>query len=325
MTARLDTFKQVAEVARPKDANLVAAQTAGAMIEMGCFAQEFTVYGSAYYEAGQRRYIVSSDEAKIVDFVQSPTHAGGFPTPLSQLTMSVVVPSGCAEEVGRAVKKRLARELAKYYPLGYFQLAAKLLDTPPNAQAESDLLAMRQSLEGVFEEDRLQLFEGLLDFAYHKKNVTELTNRELRRWLERTRGEMADDGRQRDRFSKTFYGFVYFKPDGTPAQDINVCRELIYRHRQQWQRQRIIMTPVLSKTYWYNYSCTVQELRAQFAEHLAAVFDECYLTLWQRLRAIPSAVRPAVFQDAQQQAGAAYGQPAREALEAIGWRLGLLF
>lgn len=150
MTVRLDTFRQVAQANRPKDANLVAAQTAGAMVEMGCFAQEFTVYGTAFYEEGKRRYMVSSDEAKIADFVQSAAHAGVFPTPLSQLTMSVVVPAGCAEEVGRAVKKRLARELAELYPLGYFQLAAALMDTAPNDRAESDLWALRQSLEGVF-------------------------------------------------------------------------------------------------------------------------------------------------------------------------------
>lgn len=324
MTVRLDTFRQVAQANRPKDANLVAAQTAGAMVEMGCFAQEFTVYGTAFYEEGKRRYMVSSDEAKIADFVQSAAHAGVFPTPLSQLTMSVVVPAGCAEEVGRAVKKRLARELAELYPLGYFQLAAALMDTAPNDRAESDLWALRQSLEGVFDEEQLQLFEGLLDLAYHKKNVTELTYRELRRWLERTRGEMADDSRQKDRFSKTFYGFVYFKPDGSRAQDINVCREVIYQHRQAWQHQQVIMTPVFSKTYWYGYDCTVQELRAQFAAHLAAVFDERYLSLWQRLRAMPSAISREAFGRARDQARAVYGRPAQQALEAIGWRLGLL-
>ena len=48
MTVRLDTFRQVAQANRPKDANLVAAQTAGAMVEMAalrrnspCTAQLF--------------------------------------------------------------------------------------------------------------------------------------------------------------------------------------------------------------------------------------------------------------------------------------------
>lgn len=78
---------------------------------------------------------------------------------------------------------------------------------------------MRQSLEGIFEEEKCcQVFEGLLDLASYKRNITELTEHELRRWLRRMREEMADDGRQMARFSKTFYGFVYFKPDGTKAQ-----------------------------------------------------------------------------------------------------------
>lgn len=324
MTVRLDTFKQVAEAARPKDANLVAAQTAGAMIEMGCFAQEFTMYGSACYEAGQRRYIISADEARVADLVHSSAHAQALFTPLKQLTMSVVVPSGCLEEVSRAVKKRLARELADRYPLGYFQLAAQLLAVPPNDQAEDILLTMRQSLEGIFEEEKLQVFEGLLDLASYKKNITELTEHELRRWLRRMREEMADDGRQMACFSKTFYGFVYFKPDGTKAKDINVCREIIYRHRQTGQRQGSWMTPVLCRTYWYDHDQTVQALRAQFADHLAKVYDEDYLTLWRTLMAIPAAVSPEAFHTARSEAERDYGQPAREALEAIGWRLGLM-
>lgn len=321
MTVRLDTFKQVAEAAHPKDANLLAAQTAGEMIEMGCFAKEFTVYGSAYYEEGQRRYIISADEAKIADFIQDAAHAELLPTPLSQLSVSAVVPAGEQEAVSRAVKVRLARQLAASYPLAYFQLAAEILTVTPNDQAEKWLKAMQEELEGVYEEERLQLFEGLLQYACYKKNVTPLVGHQMRQWLARMRREMADDGRPTERFVKTFYGFIYFKEDGSRAQDINVCREVIYRHRSQWRQME--MTPVVAKTYWYNQNQTVQDLRAQFASHLDEVFDEGYLTIWRALSAIAPAVAPAQWQRACQQAEEAFGPEAQEALREIGRRLGL--
>lgn len=323
MTVRLDTFQRVAEATGPRDANLVAAQTAGAMVEMGCFAQEVTVYGSAYYEEGHRRYMLSADEAKIADFVQGAQYAHLLPTPLSQLSLAVVIPAGCAELVSRAAKKRLARQLEASYPPEYFELAAGLLAVTPDTSAQSWLEAMQDALEGVFEEDRLQLFEGLLHLAYLKKNVSERTYHQFNEWLERVRREMADDACPRERFAKTFYGAVYFKADGSRALDINVCREVIYQHQLERQKENIPMTPLASKTYWYGYEQTVQELRVQFADHLARLFDETYLSAWRTLTNLPSAIPPEAWREAQAQSSRDFGDPAQKALASLGRRLGL--
>lgn len=323
MTVRLDTFQRVAEAKGPRDANLVAAQTAGAMVEMGCFAQEVTVYGSAYYEEGRRRYIISADEAKIADFVQGAHQAHLLPTPLSQLSLKAVIPAGYAEVVNRAAKIRLARQLEASYPLAYFELAADLLKVTPNTAAQSCLEAMQDALEGVFEEDRLQLFEGLLHLAYLKKNISERTYHQMQEWLERMRREMADDACPRERFAKTFYGAVYFKADGSRAMDINVCREVIYQHQLERQKEKIPTTPLVSKTYGYSYEQTVQELRVQFADHLARLFDETYLSAWRTLADLPSAIPPKAWREAQARASRDFGDPAQKALAVLGRRLGL--
>ena len=46
-----------------KDPNILVAEKAGAMSAMGYYEKEFTVYGSCFYKAGKRQYIISSKAA----------------------------------------------------------------------------------------------------------------------------------------------------------------------------------------------------------------------------------------------------------------------
>ena len=52
MTVPLDMFLKSFDQAQ--DANVQAAQMSGAMVEMGRYGQEFTVYGTAFWWDGQR-------------------------------------------------------------------------------------------------------------------------------------------------------------------------------------------------------------------------------------------------------------------------------
>ena len=48
----------------------------------------------------------------------------------------------------------------------------------------------------------------------------------------------------------------------------NACSPQIYRQKYQLESRGILVTPVLAKTYWYNYTVRLPQVRQQFEQTL---------------------------------------------------------
>ena len=318
MTVPLDMFQQSFELAQ--DANVQAAQIAGAMAEMGRYAQEFTVFGSTFWRNGQRFYLVSSEADKIVE-AKLQESAGMFSTPVDCWTISLLVPSGCEDEVGRTVRQLAAKKMAANYPPAYFELAEKLADTVPNALAEPLLYQWQEELEGLFAQEQLTLFAGALDLAWQRGNVTAAARQKFDQWLKRQ--EMAGDGVQQDRFKQIFYGGAYQKDDGQWAYFANAIKNAAYRRLALCQEQGQLTSTLLAQCCWYNYDYPLRQARMDFLAHLQQIFDEAYQKRLQALMKLAPSRNPAVFAQALSAAAQELPQPALRALRCLGRQWGV--
>ena len=294
MTVPLDVFQNSFNQAQ--DANVQAANMAGAMVAMGRYEQEFTVYGTAFWRAGQRYYLISGEADKVYDFMHREIDL--LTTPVISWTQSLLVPSGCADEVGQAVRRALARQMAEAYPAAYFALAQKLSAFMPNDLAQPLLSEMQDELEGLYDSEQLALIAGLLRFAQRRGNVTALTGQRFQHWLKRQKQEMAGDAVPKDRFCQTFYGFAYQTSDGQWAYYANAVKNAAYRRLLTMQEKGCLTSTLVAKNCWYNYAYHLRDARADFLTHLTALFDQTYQKRLKTLVDLPPAVDQQAFAQA---------------------------
>ena len=95
------------------------------MAAEGYIDTEFTMYATAWLDGGERHYLVSADEARVIDFLDGAARAGIAPLPIRSLTETCPVPLGEKENIAHNVKLELARSLQQDYPLKFFQLLAR--------------------------------------------------------------------------------------------------------------------------------------------------------------------------------------------------------
>ena len=95
------------------------------MAAEGYIDTEFTMYATTWLDGGERHYLVSADEARVIDFLDGAVRAGIAPLPIRSLTETCPVPLGEKENIAHNVKLELARSLQQDYPLEFFQLLAR--------------------------------------------------------------------------------------------------------------------------------------------------------------------------------------------------------
>ena len=90
------------------------------MAAEGYIDTEFTMYATTWLDGGERHYLVSADEARVIDFLDGTVRAGIAPLPIRSLTETCPVPLGEKENIAHNVKLELARSLQQDYPLEFF-------------------------------------------------------------------------------------------------------------------------------------------------------------------------------------------------------------
>ena len=273
-----------------KDPNVLVAEKAGTMASMGYYEKEFTVYGCCFYKEGVRRYIVSSKAEKIIAFLEDEKNKRYFATPLEHWTTSVLVPSGTEESIVRTVKKTMARKLATQYPEAYFRELQNQIGTQSVDSAEDVFEEWKDALDGMFDELQLQLFETALAHAYNKKVITELTCYKLQQWLSRVRLDMVDDVVKKSKYTQTWYGYSYMKPDGSYAYYANARKDSAYSYRQRQIEKGVTVTPIITKTYSLKQNLPILEAKKYFEKELPVIFSVQY---WERWNQICESATPA--------------------------------
>ncbi len=278
--------------------DVTSAQMVHALAEMNCFEQDCVIYGYAWQrENGKRMYSLSEDELLIQQSFERHLKEHCCMTPVRQYKTRAVIKEETQEDLFLYLKLQLAKELRDAFNDVYFRCLAELQRTPGDAQAEEILLPWQAELDGYFEEDKILLFSGAVDYAYVTKHLPEWRYRQLQKWISQTKKQMIRRMYVHDQFERTFYGVVCVRSagssgDAAPQYSLlcNANEKTLNNKVKELDQQGISHTPVYKKTYWYARSTDLPRVRQTFEADLKEIMDETYLARVMRLQKLPSAI-----------------------------------
>ena len=272
------------------------AQEIRSMAALGKFPEEITAYGLAYYQDGARRYMLTTDQSKLIRFLNEPVNQQYFPTLIDGHTERLAIPEGFEADVVRAVKLTLAQTLQANYPSEAFALLVGLGQTEPNTCAEEALLESQRQLEGVFWAEKIRAFAALCTRAYLRKNCTLTTYQRLYAWCQKRLAQLDGYVPPLGAREKSFYGLAALKDGRIDRCVVNANLSCIHQEKLALEQQGYVTT------IWHkmNFDVPKQEslngITSQMTANLAAVYDESMLKLITAIEQAPAAVSSEQFQ-----------------------------
>lgn len=305
------------------DANLQVAENVNKMAELGYFDVDFTMYGCAYQLPNneKRYYRVSSQAIDIYDFMENAMQQSIYAGNIMTLSKRCHVPSGSKGLMEMLIKQKLAIELHDFYPREFFNQLYILSQYYRNDVASSLLWEEAELLEGVFDEEKLNKFEVLVHYIYSCGKIESTTYRQLLDWIKEERKNMNDNPICKDLFEKTLYGIAYEK-DGCIFYIENAQREYIYKKVYELEQDGRFVTPVFSKTFWYNYTYRLSDVTRDFKRLLRKELDEQYCKRIKMMRNNMNIFKNDEFQNALKQVEQIWGEPCANTLKRYGCRWG---
>lgn len=295
-----------------------SAQMIRSLSELGCFEHENSAFGCAYLDRGKVYYRLGSEWGRVNNFIKGCPLKGLYPTPMLEKTVRQATLSGTEEDAKLQVKLQVGRQLQSMYNKTYFDIMAKLSQCAPNDSSGELLEVYREEIDGFFDADQLQMFEGLMGMAYQAKLLTDDHLHSLQSWLSNVRMQMADDMIIKHGFNRTFYAYVQLDQQGNVRRIINANEKSLMGQKQISERQGFLLSPVFSKTCWYVKAAELNQVRLAFQDSLNQLMDEHYLSRIKALRQLPPAIEPALYEQCLAQAENACSNEAVEALVDYG-------
>ena len=260
------------------------------MAAEGYIDTEFTMYATTWLDGGERHYLVSADEARVIDFLDGAVRAGIAPLPIRSLTETCPVPLGEKENIAHNVKLELARSLQQDYPLEFFQLLARFAAQDGDDAAVPLLKKWCKKTVNRFSEELLTVVEALADMAWRRKSLTRESYRIFCDWAEKERENFAEDIIPKDVCAKTWYTLCSFDASGRIKRVTNARKEWTYHKRLSLEKEGKIVAPVFAKTYWYNNQTDADSIRAQHVAHVQTLLDDDYMAAVQEIAGYPSVI-----------------------------------
>jgi len=269
MTGDLNMLMKFRDIQVMEDVNKKA--------ELGYFDVEFTMYGCAYWDMAADKvfYKVSSNNTDIYIFIEESVKNDIFPSKVETMTIKCPVPIGAKELIAADVKKELAKELKKKYTKRFFEDLYEIASIIRNNTASPVLWERAEALEGVFDEEQLIFFENMIVYSYGCQKLNRNNYEQLKRWLEDEHKNMLDDCIVKDILKKTIYGFGY-KENGQLKYFSNANKGHVYEKAFILEQNGLCVFPIFSKTYWYNYNISLQEIKKVFKEELKTYCETNY-------------------------------------------------
>ena len=246
--------------------------------EMGWFDVEFTMYGCSYLYNGKRYYRVSAEAEKIYDFIENGAQKNILPTNIAILTEKYPVPIGMHDYVARDVKQSLARQMRDDFSGEFFKYLAETAELITEDTAVPILLQERDKVEGCFNHRKIKKFEDLVNFAYNCRKITLEHYKEFTTWIAEERKSMEDDLLIKDTIEKTFYAIAYKNDFGLEYWE-NACKEHVYKKKYELEQKGVLVSPIFSETYWYNYTTRLSKVREVFEKELRSVVNTDYMEM----------------------------------------------
>ncbi len=303
--------------------DLQVAMDVAKRAELGWFDVEFTMYGTCFSQDGQRYFRVSAQADKIYDWIENGWQQGLLCTALQTLTRTCPVPTGMKEEIALDVQKQLARTMREAFPQAFFDFMQEIAVQASSDDALPLLLAEREKAEGCFDAEKLRRFQTLLDYAYTCLKITAEHYRQLHHWLAQERRSMEDIPHSKDIFEKTFYAIAYQTPQGLVYVG-NAQKAPIYAKKFALEQTGIFVTPIYAKTYWYNYTKRLTDVRRQFEQDLRQNMDADYVQLVQKIGAQNNCLSAEALETSVALATERFGSQAALTLKQYGHRWGII-
>ena len=270
------------------------------MAALGRFDVQFDVYGSAVQEQdGKIYYRATSDEEKLYAYMQQKRLEERYFTPIVQQSRRTKVPAGMKEQLLQETKYALLKQLKREYEgSGYFALMQPLFQIEANDEALSVLQSYQEQIDGHFNDTELQLFLGAAWMAYEAKVLSGGSYRQLLQWHNAIRQQMADDPVVADNLKRTFYGFVYQRPDGSRDCMLDAQRMTAVRQRQEKLLQGLLVGPIMQKTYLFQQFSQLGAIRQDYRQWLLQGQDAAYFQMLQAIRHCPGVIAQSAIKQA---------------------------
>lgn len=292
--------------------------------ELGWFDTEFTMYGCAYMQSGERFYRLSADAEKIYDFIEKGEINKITPTNLLSITERFPVPLGMKEAVALDVKRYLAIKLQELYSCDFFEYLDALKKRVAQDSGYIFLKRMQQELEGCFNNERLTHYEEMVEYFYCYNKLYEEHYYDFQKWLAEERQNIEKVPMSKEQYEKTFYGIAYIIDDSVHYLT-NARKETIYKKRNALMFKGIFVSPIFSKTYYYNVSTKLPCVKAQFEADLKSYFTFDFVSALKEEITQNKLITKSEFQNQIQFAFSNYGISAKETVIQYGYRWGILY
>lgn len=262
----------------------LVAQDVARMAELGRFETQFVFYGCAYYDKGKIMAAVSDKSDKIYDFIYDSKNISKFPTKLHTIRYSTIVQSGEQKPIEQMLKEKLLMELKNTYTLDYFKRQEmKLSSRTCNDNAYSILKSRCYVLDGICNDDEINLFSSLLEVAYSKKTISEQHYYEFKKWISWCRRDLLDAIVKKDVYQQEFSGFAYKDKDGKTKICIDGSKTNAYKKREKIIAEGLFVTPMITKQWGYNHSYGVPDARKDCERYFQKIFTNDYIEQLQTI------------------------------------------
>lgn len=286
--------------------------------DLGWFDVEFTVYGCAYRDAdGLMRYRVSTSAEDIYDWIEKAWREDLFPGRVERLTHVYPVPAGMKEYVAGEVKRLLAHEMQGLYDPAFFELLGSCAREVRNDQAAPLLWERADRIEGLFDEEALSRFERAVRYCYGCRRLERPSYEALLEWLASERSSMDDSFTSKDRFEADMCGVAWLDGD-RPRVVVNAMREYVCERACALEGSGKLVSPIMRKTYWYNYDRKLADVRREFKDEMVRECDRAFLDRVALLRGSVGPEARDAFLDALSRASESFSDAACETLRWYG-------
>lgn len=261
-----------------KDHDAVCADIVGRISELGGFQVEFPVYLTCYVENGEVLYYVSSERMQVYQFIYARLKEELYCLPPIRKSMRCIVSSGQKEQLYQQYKITAAKELMQE---GVGEIARQLIQLTPKQtnEAQEILERLRVGLKGVFHAEKRQLYRGLLDMAYYAKKINGMYYMRTLEWLDIEEKQLEEERIVHAVHERTYYGFGYYKSDGSIGYYVNAVQEGTIARREEWMMAGMIVSPILTKRYCFSDISSIGNVVAEFKALLERHIDLNFMKL----------------------------------------------
>lgn len=251
----------------------------GKMEKLGRFDREFIVYGCSFLQNEKKHFFLTSQKKKAYSFYQSCLETDVCPTSIQEHLKSLAVPSGAREEIILNTKIELANKMNQTYSKVFFDILKKMADTEATDDSLELLERIKNSMEGEFDRDHLQLFNGLVKMAYQEKTLTMNSFNYFKKWIKKQYHQMEDDIVIKRPFYRVFSGFAYQTHENKTRYFYDGQIETVQEKSIELQKQGRFVTPIYTKKYWFGNEKNVRQVRQEFINELQQNINGRYIKI----------------------------------------------